>query len=225
MGMSAFLVAHPQKQVFEIGGSWMHDFPDWALLDRDMLVKKLREFVGREEPLHPVARRPDVQPGSWRRLGREHHPRGWSLRHVPRARLQARGNVLSSARHGRDRFRAPWSPARVKPEDVITGVHDAGAFQIIVSRCVFESCSQDDAKFFEVLLSERKPEWPGLIFYVHIAQDERFAWFSWMPSSNGSLTTRIGWSSTAMCGTSFTRFACPRSSSPAGASCACTISA
>jgi hypothetical protein len=50
MGTSAFLVAHPQKQIFEIGGSWMHDFPNWALLDRDMLVEKLREFVGREEP-------------------------------------------------------------------------------------------------------------------------------------------------------------------------------
>jgi hypothetical protein len=66
-------------------------------------------------------------------------------------------------------------------EDVVVGKHSAGAFTIIVSRCVFEKVSQEDAKFFEILVTETRPGDP-LTYYVHLAQDERFAWFSWMQS-------------------------------------------
>lgn len=50
MSTETYLIAHKQKQIFEIGGSWMHEFPEWALLDRENLVKKLREHVNRAEP-------------------------------------------------------------------------------------------------------------------------------------------------------------------------------
>lgn len=69
----------------------------------------------------------------------------------------------------------------MKPEDVTTGVHDAGAFEIIVSRCVFDQASVEDAKFFEVLVHERRPGDP-LLYNVNIVQDERLAWFAWMHS-------------------------------------------
>jgi hypothetical protein len=65
------------------------------------------------------------------------------------------------------------------PEDVVVGRHRAGAFTIIVSRCVFEKCTEEDAKYFEVLVHEKKVGHPW-IFYVNIVQDARFAWFSWM---------------------------------------------
>jgi hypothetical protein len=65
------------------------------------------------------------------------------------------------------------------PEDVVVGQHVAGAFTILVSRCVFETCSDEDAKFFSVLVHERRPNDP-LLYNVYLMQDERFAWFTWM---------------------------------------------
>ncbi len=45
MSTETYLVAHPQKEVFEIGGSWMHSFPETALLTRTMLRGEIRSRV------------------------------------------------------------------------------------------------------------------------------------------------------------------------------------
>jgi hypothetical protein len=50
MSTSIFLVAHPQKTVFEVGGSWMHDLPEDSLLSRETLYEAVSARVRRPKP-------------------------------------------------------------------------------------------------------------------------------------------------------------------------------
>ncbi len=49
MSTSVFLIAHPQKEIFEIGDRWMHGFPETALLTRTMLRGEIRSRVSRAD--------------------------------------------------------------------------------------------------------------------------------------------------------------------------------
>ena len=67
----------------------------------------------------------------------------------------------------------------MKPEKVTIGEHDAGAFTIVVSRCVNDETPEEAIRYFSVLLHEHRPNDP-LMYNVNLVQDERFAWFAWM---------------------------------------------
>lgn len=42
MSTDVFLVAHPQKAIFEIGGSFMHDLPEEALVDKASIQAEIQ---------------------------------------------------------------------------------------------------------------------------------------------------------------------------------------
>ncbi len=76
----------------------------------------------------------------------------------------------------------------MKDENLTFGIHRVGIFLIGLRPCVFDERSATNVDFFEVMVAESiGKNLPN--YYVHLIEDERFLWFSWMAKFGRPLRT------------------------------------
>jgi hypothetical protein len=71
----------------------------------------------------------------------------------------------------------------MKPEEIEVGAHKAGVFTVIVSLPVFTT---EPGNYFEVLVHQRGKD--GVLYNVHLVEDERFAIFQHLTTFQRKLT-------------------------------------